>query len=82
MIRIEEFILSSKGYPGRPIEDRAAIARAELITGQTVDSNATWLSQELVQMGFIIKRHFVNILLTHTIAPVQTNLAHFLRYRY
>jgi competence/damage-inducible protein CinA-like protein len=29
----------------------------ELITGQTVDSNATWLSQELVQMGFIIKRH-------------------------
>jgi hypothetical protein len=28
MIRIEEFILSSKGYPGRPIEDRAAIARA------------------------------------------------------
>ena len=28
MIRIEEFILSSYGYPGRPTEDRAAIARA------------------------------------------------------
>jgi len=29
----------------------------EVITGQTVDSNAAWLSQELVQMGFVIKRH-------------------------
>jgi len=28
MIRIEEFILSSYGYPGRPPEDRGAIARA------------------------------------------------------
>jgi len=28
LIRIEEFILSSYGYPGRPPEDRAAIARA------------------------------------------------------
>jgi len=28
MIRIEEFILSSYGYPGRPPEDRVAIARA------------------------------------------------------
>ena len=28
MIRIEEFILSSNGYPGRPAEDRGAIARA------------------------------------------------------
>jgi len=29
----------------------------EVITGQTVDSNAAWLSQELLQMGFVIKRH-------------------------
>jgi competence/damage-inducible protein CinA-like protein len=29
----------------------------EVITGQTVDSNAAWLAQELVQMGFVIKRH-------------------------
>jgi len=29
----------------------------EVITGQTVDSNAAWLSQELVQIGFVIKRH-------------------------
>ncbi len=29
----------------------------EVITGQTVDSNAAWLSQNLVQMGFVIKRH-------------------------
>jgi len=29
----------------------------EVITGQTVDSNAAWLSQKLVQMGFVIKRH-------------------------
>ena len=29
----------------------------EVITGQTVDSNAAWLSQQLVQMGFIVKRH-------------------------
>ena len=28
MIRIEEFILSSSGFPGRPAEDRGAIARA------------------------------------------------------
>jgi len=28
LIRIEEFILSSYGYPGRPPEDRTAIARA------------------------------------------------------
>jgi len=28
MIRIEEFIVSSYGYPGRPPEDRVAIARA------------------------------------------------------
>jgi len=28
MIRIEEFILSSYGYPGRPPQDRGAIARA------------------------------------------------------
>ena len=28
MIRIEEFILSSSGYPGRRPEDRVAIARA------------------------------------------------------
>ncbi|MDF1583436.1 MAG: CinA family nicotinamide mononucleotide deamidase-related protein [Methyloprofundus sp.] len=31
----------------------------EVITGQTVDSNAAWLAQELVQMGFIVKRHTV-----------------------
>ncbi len=28
LVRIEEFILSSYGYPGRPPEDRSAIARA------------------------------------------------------
>ena len=28
MIRIEEFILSSYGYPGRPADGRGAIARA------------------------------------------------------
>jgi hypothetical protein len=28
MIRIEEFILSSRGFPGRPPKDRGAIARA------------------------------------------------------
>jgi len=28
MVRIEEFIISSRGYPGRPPQDRAAIARA------------------------------------------------------
>lgn len=31
----------------------------EVITGQTVDSNAAWLAQQLVQMGFIVKRHTV-----------------------
>ncbi len=29
----------------------------EVISGQTVDSNAAWLAQELVQMGFVVKRH-------------------------
>lgn len=29
----------------------------EVITGQTVDSNAAWLSQRLVQMGFKVTRH-------------------------
>jgi competence/damage-inducible protein CinA-like protein len=29
----------------------------EVVTGQTVDSNAAWLSQRLVQMGFRITRH-------------------------
>ncbi len=29
----------------------------EVITGQTVDTNAAWLSQKLVDMGFSIKRH-------------------------
>ncbi|BCG64139.1 MAG: nicotinamide-nucleotide amidase [Methyloprofundus sp.] len=29
----------------------------EVISGQTVDSNAAWLSQKLVQMGFTITRH-------------------------
>lgn len=29
----------------------------EVITGQTVDSNAAWLSQHLVAMGFTVTRH-------------------------
>lgn len=29
----------------------------EIVNGQTVDSNAAWLSQRLVQMGFAVKRH-------------------------
>jgi len=29
----------------------------EVISGQTVDSNAAWLSQELVHLGFTVKRH-------------------------
>ncbi|MEE9395478.1 MAG: CinA family nicotinamide mononucleotide deamidase-related protein [Methylococcales bacterium] len=29
----------------------------EVVTGQTVDTNAAWLSQELVQMGFDVVRH-------------------------
>ncbi|WP_428356472.1 competence/damage-inducible protein A [Methyloprofundus sp.] len=29
----------------------------EIVSGQTVDSNAAWLSQQLVQMGFVVKRH-------------------------
>ena len=29
----------------------------EVVTGQTVDTNAAWLSQKLVDMGFVIKRH-------------------------
>ena len=29
----------------------------EVVTGQTVDTNATWLSQKLVDMGFFVKRH-------------------------
>ena len=28
MVRIEEFIISSRGFPGRPPQDRTAIARA------------------------------------------------------
>jgi hypothetical protein len=28
LIRIEEFIYSSRGFPGRPAQDRTAIARA------------------------------------------------------
>ncbi|MDD1632318.1 MAG: hypothetical protein LUP91_08945 [Methylococcaceae bacterium] len=28
MVRIEEFIYSSRGFPGRPHQDRPAIARA------------------------------------------------------
>jgi hypothetical protein len=30
LIRIEEFIYSSRGFPGRPPQDRTAIARALL----------------------------------------------------
>ncbi len=29
----------------------------EVISGQTADTNAAWLSQKLVQMGFVVKRH-------------------------
>lgn len=29
----------------------------EVVTGQTVDSNAAWLSQQLVAQGFSLKRH-------------------------
>ena len=29
----------------------------EVLTGQTVDTNAAWLSQKLVDMGFVVKRH-------------------------
>lgn len=29
----------------------------EVLTGQTVDTNAAWLSQNLVDMGFAVKRH-------------------------
>ncbi|MFZ2311585.1 MAG: molybdopterin-binding protein [Methylobacter sp.] len=29
----------------------------EVITGQTVDTNAPWLSQQVVPMGFIVTRH-------------------------
>ena len=29
----------------------------EVITGQVADTNAAWLSQRLVQMGFVIARH-------------------------
>ena len=29
----------------------------EVITGQVADTNAAWLSQRLVQMGFVISRH-------------------------
>ena len=29
----------------------------EIITGDTVDSNAAWLSQRLVELGFKVRRH-------------------------
>lgn len=29
----------------------------EVLTGQTVDSNAAWLSQQLTELGFTLKRH-------------------------
>jgi len=29
----------------------------EIVSGQTVDTNAAWLSRKLVQMGFVVKRH-------------------------
>ncbi len=29
----------------------------EVVNGQTADTNAAWLSQKLVQMGFVVKRH-------------------------
>ena len=29
----------------------------EVVTGQTIDTNAAWLSQKLVDMGFTVKRH-------------------------
>lgn len=31
----------------------------EVLTGQTVDTNAAWLAQKLVDMGFAVKRHTV-----------------------
>ncbi len=31
----------------------------EVITGQVVDTNAAWLSERLVQMGFVVSRHTV-----------------------
>jgi len=31
----------------------------EIVCGQTVDSNAAWLSQQLVELGFTLKRHTV-----------------------
>jgi len=31
----------------------------EVITGQVVDTNAAWLSEKLVQMGFVVSRHTV-----------------------
>ena len=31
----------------------------EVVSGQTVDSNAAWLSQQLVDIGFTVKRHTV-----------------------
>ncbi len=29
----------------------------EVICGQVADTNAAWLSEQLVQMGFVINRH-------------------------
>lgn len=29
----------------------------EVVSGQTVDTNAAWLAQKLVNMGFVVKRH-------------------------
>ncbi|NOT13161.1 MAG: competence/damage-inducible protein A [Methylococcaceae bacterium] len=31
----------------------------EIVTGQTVDTNAAWLSQQAVQLGFTVSRHTV-----------------------
>ncbi|ANE55621.1 molybdopterin-binding protein [Methylomonas sp. DH-1] len=30
---------------------------AEIVSGQTVDTNAAWLSQQLAELGFTLKRH-------------------------
>ncbi len=43
----------SKTYPSVEIFSQGE----EVITGQTVDTNAAWLSQKLVQMGFNVTRH-------------------------
>lgn len=42
----------------------------DVVSGQTVDTNATWLSEKLVHMGFTVKRH----LLTHNYKSNSSSL--------